>query len=142
MFTWRLCNERDCEIWTQLNKAFMDEEITDDELWNNTNKEDNDRFHSTFSEALNSKELISLFMFEENGRPVGFANLMTIFSVWSHGKALILDDLYIVPEERGKGYGKKALQFIEEFANERQYKRLQFQSEFTNRNAMEFYISM
>ena len=86
-----------------------------------------------FSEALNSKELISLFMFEENGRPVGFANLMTIFSVWSHGKALILDDLYIVPEERGKGYGKKALQFIEEFANERQYKRLQFQSEFVER---------
>lgn len=120
----------------------MDEEIIDDELWNNTSKEDNERFYITFSKALNSKELISLLMFEKNGRPVGFANLMTIFSVGSYGKALILDDLYIVLEERGKGYGKKALQFIEEFANERQYKRLQFQSEFANRNAKEFYIAM
>lgn len=81
-------------------------------------------------------------MFEEDGKPVGFANLMTIFSVWAHGKAIILDDLYIVPEVSGKGYGKQCLQYIEEFAKERNYKRLQFQSEATNPNAMEFYIAM
>lgn len=66
---------------------------------------------------------------------------MTIYSVWAHGKALILDDLYLRPDVRGKGYGKQALEYIEQFAAERGYKRLQFQSEVTNPNAMEFYVS-
>lgn len=142
MFTWRLCTDADRDVWTQLNKAFMDEEIQDDALWNNTNQEGDDSFYHTFSEALNSEELISLLLFEEDGKPVGFANLMTIFSIWAHGKAIILDDLYIIPEARGKGYGKKALQFVEKYAKDRKYKRLQFQSEATNPNAMEFYVAM
>ena len=50
---------------------------------------------------------------KEDGVPVGFANLMTIYSIWTHGKALILDDLYLDPAVRGKGYGRKALEFIE-----------------------------
>lgn len=142
MFTYRLCNNKDYEIWIKLNKAFMHEEIQDDTLWNNTNQESEDRFYNTFSEALNSEELINMLIFEENGKPVGFANLMTIFSVWSHGRAIILDDLYIIPEARGKGYGKKSLKFVEEFAKERKYKRLQFQSEETNANAKGFYSAM
>lgn len=66
---------------------------------------------------------------------------MTIYSIWTHGKALILDDLYLRPSARGKGYGKNSLELIEQFAKERGCKRLQFQSEITNPNAMEFYIS-
>lgn len=141
MFTWRLCKEEDYKIWTQLNKDFMDEEIQDDGLWNNTNQQSDEKFYDTFSRALASEELISLLLFEENGKPVGFANLMTIFSIWTHGKAIILDDLYLCPQVRGKGYGKRALEYIEQFAVERGCKRLQFQSEVTNQNAMEFYIS-
>lgn len=141
MFTWRLCKEEDYKIWTQLNKDFMDEEIQDDGLWNNTNQQSDEKFYDTFSRALASKELISLLFFEEDGKPVGFANLMTIFSIWTHGKAIILDDLYLCPQVRGKGYGKRALEYIEQFAVERGCKRLQFQSEVTNPNAMEFYIS-
>ena len=34
-------------------------------------------------------------MIEEDGEVIGFANLMTIFSVWSEGYALVIDDLYI-----------------------------------------------
>ena len=45
------------------------------------------------------------------------------------------------PGKRGKGYGKQALSFVEQFAKARGCKRLQFQSEVTNSNAMEFYIS-
>ncbi len=141
MFTYRLCNKNDLECWTSMNRAFMAEEIQDDGLWNNTGQTDDVQFSHTFEEALASDELISLMIFEEDGVPVGFANLMTIYSVWTHGKALILDDLYLNPIARGKGYGKQALEFIEEFAAARGCKRLQFQSEVTNPNAMEFYIS-
>ena len=141
MFTYRLCHEADKECWIAMNREFMAEEIQDDDLWNNTNETSDEQFSNTFMEALASDDLISLMIFEEDCKPVGFANLMTIYSIWTHGKALILDDLYLRPETRGKGYGKKSLEFIEQFAKECGCKRLQFQSEVTNPNAMEFYIS-
>lgn len=141
MFSFRLCEERDFDIWVEMNRAFMDEEIEDNNLWNDTNENDDARFIETFKCALESKEHITLMFFEEDGVPVGFANLMTIYSVWAHGKAMILDDLYLTPDVRGKGYGKRALEYIETFAWDKGYKRLQFQSEITNPNAMEFYVS-
>lgn len=141
MFTYRECDKTDKKIWVAMNREFMAEEIQDDDLWNGTGQADDEQFSHTFTEALEYGDLISLMIFEEDGVPVGFANLMTIYSVWAHGKALILDDLYLRPDVRGKGYGKQALEYIEQFAAERGYKRLQFQSETTNPNAMEFYIS-
>ena len=141
MFTYRLCNKNDLSCWTAMNRAFMAEEIQDDGLWNNTGQTSDEQFAKTFEEALEEDALISLMLFEEDGASVGFANLMTIYSIWTHGKALILDDLYLYPQVRGKGYGKKALEYIEEFAMNRGCKRLQFQSEVTNPNAMEFYIA-
>ena len=99
-------------------------------------------FQTLFFEALQAKGLHQPHHFEENHTPVGFANLMTIYSVWTHGKALILDDLYLLPDARGKGYGKRAMELIEQFASMRGRKRLQFQSEETNPNAMNFYIAL
>jgi len=141
MFTYRLCNKNDKDCWITMNREFMAEEIQDDGLWNSTGQTGDEQFTHTFYEALKSEALISLMIFEEDGKPVGFANLMTIYSVWAHGKAMVLDDLYLRPEARGKGYGRKALAYIEEFAQECGCRRLQFQSEVTNPNAMEFYIS-
>ena len=141
MFRYRLCGKQDEKCWISMNREFMSEEIQDGDLWNDTGKTNDEQFHKTFNGALKSSELISLMIFEEDGKPVGFANLMTIYSVWAHGKALVLDDLYLKQSARGKGYGKKALEYIEQFAIERGCKRLQFQSEITNPNAMEFYIS-
>ena len=141
MFCYRLCDINDKVCWIDMNREFMAEEIQDDGLWNSTGQTDDEQFSHTFEEALESDDLISLLIFEEDGVPIGFANLMTIYSVWAHGKALILDDLYLRPDVRGKGYGKQALGYVEQFAAERGYKRLQFQSEATNPNAMEFYVS-
>ena len=67
---------------------------------------------------------------------------MTIFSIWAHGRALVLDDLYIKKEHQGKGHGKEAMAFIEKYARENGYRRLQFQSEPSNPNAKAFYESL
>ncbi len=141
MFTYRLCDTNDKNCWIVMNREFMAEEIQDVDLWNSTGQADDEQFSHTFEEALSAKELISMMIFEEDGVPAGFANLMMIYSVWAHGKAMILDDLYLKPSVRGKGYGKQALEYIERFAAECGCKRLQFQSETTNPNAMEFYVS-
>ncbi len=135
----RRCEECDEKAWIQLNREFMDFEIEEDGVWNNTQKELDTVFQHTFREALDSPDMVTLLLFEYNGFAMGFANLMTIYSIWAHGKALVLDDLYIQEEYRGKGFGKEAMDFIVAYAKSKGYKRLQFQSEFSNARAMAFY---
>ena len=139
MFTYRLAVESDREIWIKLNREFMAEEIQDADLWNNTGETDDEQFGNTFKQARAYDDMIRLMLFEADSQVIGFANLLIIFSVWSHGKALIIDDLYITKENRGKGFGRSALAYIEEYARQLGCKRLQFQSELTNPDAMEFY---
>ncbi|MGC2873459.1 N-acetyltransferase family protein [Ihubacter sp. mB4P-1] len=139
MLTYRLCQPADCQIWIKLNRDFMAYEIADDDLWGGTDQVSDEVFANTFAEALETPELIHLLLFEEDGVPVGFANLMTIFSVWTQGIAMYLDDLFISEEHRGKGYGKQALIYIEEFARKLGCRRMQFHSEASNPNAKEFY---
>ena len=142
MFTYRRCEEKDADLWVKLNREFIAFENQDDDLWNGIGQTSDQRFAQTFEEALASPELISLLLFEEDGEAAGFANVVTLFSVWSHGKALYLDDLFIREEHRGKGYGRKALEYIEAFAKEQGFKRIQFHSETTNPGAREFYTAI
>lgn len=139
MLTYRLCTSSDKEIWIKLNRSFMAEEIQDAELWNDTGSAGEEQFEETFRKALDAEDMIGLMLFEEDGEVVGFANVLTIFSVWTHGKALIIDDLYITEKNRGRGFGRRALELIEDYAREKECRRLQFQSELTNPDAMEFY---
>lgn len=139
MITCRRCSLKDEKLWIQLNREFMAYEIEDDELWNGTGSVEDEKFSMTFKAAIKSPELIDMLIFEEEDKPIGFANLMLIFSVWAHGKALVLDDLFIRESFRGKGYGKKIMEFIEQVAEEKGCGRIQFQSEETNPGAKKFY---
>ena len=58
------------------------------------------------------------------------------------GKVLVLDDLYIREAFRGKGHGKEVIEYLLNYARDKGYKRLQFQSEFTNTGAAAFYRSI
>lgn len=138
----RLCTLNDKEKWIELNREFMRFEQIDEEFWNHSNSFTKENFSKTFHQALENPELITLMLIEENGTPIGFMNLMTIFSVWSHGKALILDDLYLQEAYQRKGLGRNAMEFIEKYARENGYKRLQFQSEVTNPGAYHFYKTL
>lgn len=134
-----ICKPEDKKLWISLNREFMSYEIKDTDFWNNTDSNSDERFALTFDEALQHPELITLLMIKKDEEVIGFANLMFIFSVWSHGKALILDDLYIKEAFRGNGIGRFVMQFIETYGRERGCKRVQFQSEYTNPEAYNFY---
>lgn len=136
------CKPQDKDEWIALNREFMAYEIQDAEFWNNTDSNSDENFSYTFEETLQNTELITLFMIKEEEETIGFINLMTIFSVWSHGKALILDDLYIKEAFRGRGFGKVVMQYIEEYGRKQGFKRLQFQSEYTNPDAHKFYSKL
>ena len=138
----RLCRSEDEKDWIALNREFMLFEIAEDSLWNGTEKTPDYVFQNTFREALKNAELITLLIMEKDETPIGFVNLMTIYSVWAHGKALIVDDIFIKKEYQGKGYGREAMAYIEEHAQRNKYKRVQFHSETTNPGARKFYEAL
>lgn len=138
----KLCVKNDEQLWIELNREFMNYEIQDSCLWNNTHKNSDDVFKKTFDEALANPNLIRLLLIEHENEMIGFANLMVIFSVWAQGRALILDDLYIRETHRGKGIGKEVMKSIEQFAEDNKFKRLQFQSEVSNNGAYSFYTGI
>ena len=138
----RTAEEKDKRSWIKLNREFMEFEIQDDNLWNHIDKAKDEDLAEVFDEALNKPEHITIFMIEDEGETVGFANLMAIFSVWAEGLALIIDDLYISSAYQGKGLGRKTMEEIENYARGKGYKRLQFQSEETNPGAKAFYTKL
>ena len=51
----------------------------------------------------------------------------------------VFDEALKKPEHQGRGYGRQVMKEIEDYAREKGYKRLQFQSEETNPAAKAFY---
>lgn len=138
----RLAEKKDKRDWIRLNREFMDFEIQDNNLWNNIDMAETEELAEVFEEALQRPENITIFMIEKDREVIGFANLMTIFSVWSEGYALVIDDLYITPKNQRKGYGRAVMKEIEDYALRNGYKRIQFQSEATNPGAKAFYTKL
>ena len=138
----RLCRLEDESKWIELNREFMNFEIHEEGLWNNTNNNTHATFQHTFREAMKHPQLITLLLVELEGELIGFANLLTLYSVWAHGKAIVIDDLFLRPEYHRRGFGRKIMVYIENLAKEQEYKRVQFQSEFSNPNAYAFYVSL
>ena len=113
----READEKDKLVWVRLNKEFMNFEIQDGDLWNHVDEAKDGELADVFDEALKKPKHIRIFMIESpDGDVIGFANLMTIFSVWAGGFALIIDDLFLAPEHQGRGYGRQVMKEIEDYA--------------------------
>ncbi len=55
------------------------------------------------------------------------------------GNVLLLDELYIDSNFQGKGIGKKAMEFIKQFAQENNYKKIVLEVEPHNQRAIQLY---
>ena len=139
MLRYRICTPRDCSVWIELNRAFMREEINDNEFWNEADKLTDGEFRALFAKGLEAEDQVRFVLFEADEEPIGFANLMLTFSVWSHGKIMIVDDFYFRPGDRGRGNGREAMGMIEEYARELGCKRIQLHANTKNPIAIEFY---
>ena len=51
---------------------------------------------------------------EEDGRPVGYHYMCIGYSAEVGGRYLLLDELYLAPECRGKGYGEQVIRWAME----------------------------
>jgi GNAT superfamily N-acetyltransferase len=79
-----------------------------------------------------------LLAFEEE-TPVGFAVFFHNFSTWLGRPGLYLEDLFVRPEQRGKGYGRALLVHLAKIAHERGCGRMEWAVLDWNEPAIQFY---
>ncbi|MFI5164902.1 MAG: GNAT family N-acetyltransferase, partial [Bacteroidia bacterium] len=82
-----------------------------------------------------------LLAFEEN-TPVGFALFFTNYSTFRAKPGFYLEDLFVEPEHRGKGFGKALLGEVIDIAKKRNYGRVEWSVLDWNTPAIDFYKSM
>ncbi len=75
----------------------------------------------------------------ENETAVGFAVFFHNFSTWLGRPGLYLEDLFVRPEHRGKGYGRALLIHLAKIARERGCGRMEWAVLDWNEPAIEFY---
>ena len=75
----------------------------------------------------------------ENSEPVGFAVYFYNFSTWLGRPGLYLEDLFVRPENRGKGYGRALLERLAQIAKERGCGRMEWAVLDWNDPAIQFY---
>ena len=78
----------------------------------------------------------------EDGREVGFALFFHNFSTVLGRAGIYLEDLYVMPEYRGRGYGKALLRRLAKIAVERGCGRLEWWCLDWNRPSIDFYLSL
>jgi GNAT superfamily N-acetyltransferase len=73
---------------------------------------------------------------------VGFALFFQNYSTWQGRPGLFLEDLYVQPEYRGTGIGKKLLRRLADICRERNYGRMEWEVLDWNQPAIDFYKSL
>ncbi|MCI8406703.1 MAG: GNAT family N-acetyltransferase [Oscillospiraceae bacterium] len=79
---------------------------------------------------------------EENGVPVGFALYFYNYSTFKVKRGLYLEDLFVLPEYRGKGYGKKLLLYLAKLAHQQGCGRMEWCCLDWNTPSIGFYKSL
>lgn len=78
----------------------------------------------------------------EDGREVGFALFFHNFSTFLGRSGIYLEDLFVLPEYRGKGYGKALLTTLAKITVERGCGRLEWCCLDWNKPSIDFYLSL
>ena len=78
----------------------------------------------------------------EDGKEVGIALYFYNFSTFLGRAGIYLEDLFVLPEYRGKGYGKGLLKKLASIAVEQGCGRLEWSCLDWNQPSIDFYLSM
>src|SRR5205809_5856065 len=91
-----------------------------------------------FGERPTAEVLLAL----EGETPVGFAVYFYNFSTWLGRAGLYLEDLFVKPEKRGKGYGRALLVELAKIARDRGCGRMEWAVLNWNEPAIKFYRAL
>lgn len=96
----------------------------------------------TLREWIFGKKKAEVIFALENGQEVGFALFFHNFSTFLGRAGIYLEDLYVRPEYRGKGYGKGLIRLLAAIAVERGCGRLEWWCLDRNKPSVDFYLSL
>ena len=109
-------------------------------------------YEKMLDEVVATEELLRQWLFERrtaevifalaDGKEVGFALYFHNFSTFLGRGGIYLEDLFVLPEYRGKGYGKGLLQKLAQIAVARGCGRLEWCCLDWNRPSIDFYLSL
>jgi GNAT superfamily N-acetyltransferase len=85
------------------------------------------------------KQVAEVIFMEEAGVKVGFALFFHNYSTFLAKPGIYLEDLFVKPEHRGKGYGKRLLGYLAKLAVQRDCGRLEWSVLDWNTPAIDFY---
>ena len=97
---------------------------------------------TTLETWIFDKEKAEVFFVLEEGKEVGFALYFHNFSTFVGRGGIYLEDVYILPEYRGKGYGKSILKKLAAIAVEWGCGRMEWVCLDWNQPSIDFYLSL
>ena len=107
MATIRKAQRQDVPIILQLIKELAEYEKEPDAV---------EATEEILEQSIFDKQQANVVLLEEEGQTIGFALYFFNFSTWRGKAGLYLEDLFVRPEFRGRGYGKLLLSYL---ANQR-----------------------
>lgn len=97
---------------------------------------------ATLREWIFEKHGAEVIFALEEGKEVGFALYFFNFSTFVGRSGLYLEDLFVLPQYRGKGHGKGLLRTLAQIAVERGCGRMEWVCLDWNRPSIDFYLSL
>ena len=97
---------------------------------------------ATLYQTLFVEKSAEVVFAEEDGVVIGFALFFHNFSTFVGRKGLYLEDLFIIPEKRGLGYGKAILKYLADIAVDRNCGRMEWICLDWNTPSLAFYRSI
>jgi len=94
-----------------------------------------------FEQFIEKEDFGKCFLiYNDNNEVSGYIIIIYFFSFEFGGKSAILDELYLNDKARGKGLGKKAVDFIQQYAKEQALKMMYLEVELHNERAINLYL--
>lgn len=101
-----------------------------------------DQLLNSAERMLAEKEYFNCYVAETDDlKIIGYATYIFSYYTWV-GKSLYMDDLYVLPEYRGKGIGTLLIRKVIDYARETKCHRLRWQVSSWNAKAIVFYKSL
>lgn len=130
---YRYATEKDCALILSFIRALAVYEKMEDEVI---------ATEDLLREWIFEKKKAEVIFALEDGVEVGFALFFHNFSTFLGRAGIYLEDLFVLPEYRGKGYGKGLIRTLAQIAVERGCGRLEWWCLDWNRPSIDFYLGL
>lgn len=131
--TFRFADENDCSVILTFIKTLADYERMTDQVV---------ATEELLKEWIFEKKKAEVLFVCEGEKEVGFALFFHNFSTFLGRAGIYLEDLFVLPEYRGKGYGKALLKRLAQLTLERGCGRLEWACLDWNQPSIDFYRSL